>query len=174
MLMAAALLTIGGALGMTFTNHHLSNSIDELEARQDQTIHYVDAAARQIQNSARQVQRLNKTIHDLVLHEMRYESRITEQQQYLRNYLQVEALISLSQYAVTQATQNIHAILNTWTEALHGRITIELFHPDLVRTTLRKMSNQANGPLRLAFDPIDLEAFYRLSVTRTSSTASYE
>ncbi|XP_059085239.1 uncharacterized protein LOC131882188 [Tigriopus californicus] len=162
MVMAAALLTIGGALGMAFTNHHLSNSIDELEARQDQTIHYVDAAARQIQNSAWQVQRLNETVHDLVLHEMKYESRITKQQQYLRNYLQVEALISLSQYAVTQATQNIHAILDTWTEALHGQITIELFHPDLVRTTLRKMSNQANGPLRLAFDPTDLEAFYKL------------
>lgn len=113
LLMAAGLVTLGGALGAVFTHHHNSKQRDELEAKHNDMLHYVDTAARRIRVNTEHIRQLNDTIEALVLQEMAFQDRAQQQQPRLQRFIQREALASLAQHVVTQATSNIHFILNT-------------------------------------------------------------
>ncbi|XP_059097920.1 uncharacterized protein LOC131892161 [Tigriopus californicus] len=162
LLVLAGLTALGGALGAILSHHQISTRIDALEVQRNSMLHYLDATSSQMEVNKHRIAHLNATITELVKHEIGFEKKIKTQQRKLQAYIQKEALLSLTQYAVTQATHNIYAILDTWTRALHGQITIDLFQPQLVREALKRMSSQTNGPLKLAFEPTDLEAFYKL------------
>ena len=162
LLAVGALALVGASVGNLMYSSYLHTRIQELEARQNGILRYIDVTASLAGDNQRRISTLNSTLQMLARHEYRFETVVKEELEEIERAQKLLMLVGVCETALANAANGLSRMVEAFMHASQGRVHMDLIPPSLVRQELRNIKERFDTGLELALEFTDLQSFYRL------------